>query len=121
VRDRKRWIAVAVGAVAMVVLFVLLRPGGSSKGDKAETVIEVSVAGGTVHGPQRTTVDKDSPVRIIVTSDVADEVHVHGYDLKADVGPGLPGTVQFTATIPGTFEVELEGLGQLLFELEVKP
>ena len=119
--DRKRWIVVAVGAVALIGLFVLLRPGGSSKRDKTEIVLEVTYADGSLHHPTQTTVNKDSPVRIVVTSDVADEVHVHGYDLKADVGPGLPGTVQFQATIPGTFEVELEGLGLLLFELEVKP
>jgi hypothetical protein len=59
-------------------------------------------------------------VTIRVTSDVADEVHVHGYDLMTDVDPGTPATVTFDATIPGVFEVELEKLGQQLLTLQVQ-
>jgi len=54
-----------------------------------------------------------------VTADVVDEVHVHGYDLFADVAPGAPATINFVADIPGVWEVELEGAGALLVELEV--
>ncbi|HWD06337.1 MAG TPA: hypothetical protein VG674_28240 [Amycolatopsis sp.] len=44
-----------------------------------------------------------------VNSDVADEVHVHGYNLMKDVKPGQPVTFDFDATVPGQFEAELEG------------
>ena len=60
-------------------------------------------------------------VVITVTSDVADEVHVHGYDLMADVAPGAPATIRFTADAPGRFEIELENTGVQIAELEVRP
>ncbi len=58
-------------------------------------------------------------VEIIVTSDVSEEVHLHGYDIVADLEPGVAKTLRFTADIPGIFEVEMENSGTLIFELEV--
>jgi hypothetical protein len=54
-----------------------------------------------------------------VDADVADEVHVHGYDLVADVAPGSPAELTFLADIPGVFEVELESSHVELLRLEV--
>ena len=59
-------------------------------------------------------------VVIKVTSDIADEIHLHGYDKKADAAPGTVATITFKADKPGIFEVELEKKGLKLFELEVK-
>ncbi|HVE64576.1 MAG TPA: hypothetical protein VNB94_12345 [Mycobacteriales bacterium] len=59
-------------------------------------------------------------VRLVVSADVADEVHVHGYDIRADVVPGTPTEVVVELTIPGVFAVELEGAGLDLVELEVR-
>jgi len=67
----------------------------------------------------RIAVPLGAPVRVEVILETADEVHVHGYDLAADVVPPNGATLEFTASIPGIFEVELEGAGTLLFELEV--
>jgi heme/copper-type cytochrome/quinol oxidase subunit 2 len=58
-------------------------------------------------------------VEIIVTSDVAEEVHLHGYDIVADLEPSVATTLRFTADIPGIFELEMENSGTLIFELEV--
>ena len=83
-------------------------------------VIEVSVAGGSVTGPgSRVQAVLGEDLVIRVTSDVADEVHVHGYDERAEVPAGGTVEIPFTADIPGGFEVELEGTGQLLFQLRV--
>jgi hypothetical protein len=60
-------------------------------------------------------------VLIQVASDVADEVHLHGYDLKVEVASGSSAEIEFVADIPGVFEVELEEAGLLLFELAVSP
>lgn len=89
--------------------------------DTTATVVEVTVEGGevTTAGP-RVVVDLGSAVRLVVTADVSDEVHVHGYDRSAAVTPGSPAVVEFTATIPGIFEVELEEAGLPLVELEVR-
>jgi len=71
--------------------------------------IRVVVKGGKpVGGIQRATVKKGQTVAIVVHSDVADEVHVHGYDLHKDVPAGGTVRIVFTATIVGEFEAELE-------------
>ncbi|MEX2211008.1 MAG: hypothetical protein WD689_04515 [Gaiellaceae bacterium] len=72
-------------------------------------------------GIQRLTVERRERVRIVVRSDVADHVHVHGYDLMRDVAPGRQATIGFRATIVGRFEIELEDSGVLIAELEVRP
>ena len=56
-------------------------------------------------------------VRILVTTDVPDEVHVHGYDLRARTTSGCPVAIDLTTSIPGTVEVELENAHLELFEL----
>ena len=56
-----------------------------------------------------------------VEADVADEVHVHGYDLHFDVVPGAVTRVEFTAESTGIFEVELEGLALHIVDIEVTP
>jgi hypothetical protein len=81
----------------------------------------VIVGGEPQGGIQRDSVARGKEVVITVTSDVADEVHVHGYDLMADVAPGAPATIRFTADAPGRFEIELENTGVQIAELEVRP
>lgn len=61
----------------------------------------------------------DDIVEITVHSDVAEQVHVHGYDLLLPLQAGQANTLRFTADIPGIFEVELEKSGVKLIELEV--
>ncbi len=77
------------------------------------------VDGEPVGGHQRVEVDLNSEVAISVTSDHAEEVHVHGYDILHAVSPGQPLHFSFAANIPGVFEVELEGSGRLLLQLTV--
>jgi hypothetical protein len=86
----------------------------------AGTVIEVTVTGNDVQGGGRKQVEKDEPITIRVTSDTADELHVHGYDLKANLAAGVPGEITFTPNAAGVFEIELEHHGLHLLELEVR-
>ncbi len=82
--------------------------------------IAITVAGGKVTGTSgREQVALGESVVIRVTSDIAEEVHVHGYDLMADVPAGGTVDIPLTASIPGGFEVELEGSGKTLFQLRV--
>ncbi len=60
-------------------------------------------------------------VRLVITSDEVDEVHVHGVDEYVALAPGPAVTHDFTASIPGIFEVELHEAGDLLFTLQVEP
>lgn len=83
--------------------------------------IDVTVSGGKVSTPKSLVdVPVGSPVDLVVTSDVADEVHVHGYNEMVDVTPGTPAHVGFTASIPGVFEVELESAKLRLLQLRVQ-
>jgi hypothetical protein len=84
--------------------------------------LDVTVRGGApVGGIARATVDQGDSVLIVVRSDVADEVHVHGYDLTADVSPGTPAQITFDASLAGGFEIELEEAGLEIAELRVEP
>lgn len=82
--------------------------------------VVVTVSDGEVSGPGRVTAPLGSQIRLTVTSDEADEVHFHGYDVFADVAPGAPAMMLLVADIPGVFEVELEGRGLELVIVEVK-
>ncbi len=81
--------------------------------------LTITVRGTQVSGGGRKTVAKGATVRLRVIADVPDEVHLHGYDLSVNVAPGKPGTLTFTADVPGIFDVELEGRGQKLLDLVV--
>ena len=84
------------------------------------TTIEVGYTGGSITGGGKRSASLGKPVVIKVTSDVADEIHLHGYDKTANVAPGAPATISIVADKPGIFEVELHKKGLKLFELEVK-
>ena len=72
-------------------------------------------------GVQELTFTQGDDIRFIVKSDVADEVHFHGYDVGMDVEAG--GQVEFNvpATITGVFEVELEHTVVPIAEITVDP
>jgi hypothetical protein len=65
--------------------------------------------------------EEGDTVRFRVRSDVADHVHVHGYDLMKDVEPGRTITFSFPASITGIFEIELEDRGEQIAQLRVDP
>ena len=77
--------------------------------------------GRPVGGIRRVTVGKGRRVVLIVSSDVADHVHLHGYDVMRDVAPGSPARLAFRATIVGTVEVELEDSALLLARITTQP
>lgn len=89
-------------------------------GETADVNIDVTIAGGKV-SPSTQTVKANAgqTVKITVTSDVEDQLHVHGYDKEVDLMPGKPGSVTFTADIKGTFEIETHESGKLLAKLVV--
>jgi FtsP/CotA-like multicopper oxidase with cupredoxin domain len=81
-------------------------------------VVNGGPAGGTI---VRETVDKGDRVVVIVTSDVSDHVHVHGYDVVRDVTPGKRARIAFRARLPGRFVIELEDRHAQIAELTVNP
>ncbi len=55
-----------------------------------------------------------------VTSDVDDEVHVHGFDVEKPLDAGQTTTIELTADQQGVFEVETHESELLLVQLEVR-
>lgn len=93
--------------------------GGTSSSPAA--AVSVTVAGGRVVGGVKTLdVAQGDRVQVTVTSDVADEIHVHGVDLHRDIAAGGTQTIDFTANLPGSYEIELESLGLTLVRYNVR-
>jgi hypothetical protein len=113
----------------VIVLFIVLSGGGddssttTSGGTTAdsETPHIVVKDGKPVGGVQQLTFTQGDDIRFVVDSDVADEVHFHGYDVGKDVEAG--GSVEFDvpATDAGVFEVELESRVEQIAEITVNP
>jgi plastocyanin len=95
----------------------------SGSGSPSADVVEVSVAvkdGKVSPKTHRVQVAKGATVRLIVTSDVDDEVHVHGFDIEKELSAGQPTTIDLTADQTGLFEVETHESELQLLQLEVK-
>jgi heme/copper-type cytochrome/quinol oxidase subunit 2 len=132
----RRMALVAAAAVIAVVLFIVLKPNDTSK-KQSSTPTTATTANGKpaspavpnvvvknakpVGGIKDLTFNKGDDIKFKITSDVADEIHVHGYDLMKDVAPGHPVTFSFPGKIDGEFVVELEGRKQQIASLRVNP
>ena len=77
--------------------------------------------GEPVGGVKEIDAEKGDTVRIAVTSDIAEELHLHGYDISREVAAGGTGRLNFKAKIEGVFELELEQSGVPVAELTVSP
>jgi hypothetical protein len=137
-----------IGAAALAVavaLFLVLRPDDADEepltmtAGTTDTTTTVSVPppppgppppanvritirnGLPVGGVRRVTVSQGRRVVLNVMSDAADHVHLHGYDLMRDVGPGRPARLAFRATIVGTVEAELEDRGVQIASITATP
>jgi len=64
-------------------------------------------------------VGKGSTVLVEVSTDVADEIHLHGYERVAPTDPGDLAVLEFTADRSGVYTAELERSGVRLLELTV--
>ena len=90
-------------------------------------ISRIRVRGGTVvGGVQRVEATKGDTVRIVVNSDTPDEIHLHGYDIYENSGPGQPARFVFRADVEGIFEIESHvaedaGKDPLLARLVVEP
>lgn len=99
-------------------------PSGSPSATEEErdqvVEVRVSVADGKVKpATRRVEVERDSQVRLLITSDVDDDVHVHGYDIEATLEAGRTTTVELVADQQGVFEVETHDGGLTLLQLQV--
>ena len=139
---------IGVGAVAVIVVLFIVLSGGDDNNDSStntststqtttspsgatgatsetpaapKTKTIVVVDGKPQGGVQDLEFNNGDRVRFKVRSDVADEIHVHGYDLMKDVEAGSSVSFSFPADIEGVFEIELEGRKEQIAELRVNP
>jgi FtsP/CotA-like multicopper oxidase with cupredoxin domain len=156
----KRFVAVAVAVVAIIVAFTVLQPSdeqaadrGDQAGQTGETTQETDdgeAVGGSqpllggarnepgaepepepvalefadgevVGGVETIEVTSGEEVTITVTSDVQEELHIHGVDLYEDLPPGEEVEVTFTPEAEGVFELELHDSATQIASMEVSP
>src|ERR1044072_7993392 len=145
--QRLRLILVLGGTlVLVVVLFLVFRPDNDSESTAATTSTptrsvsspsstrpmastpapepagptRIEITGrhaAPVGGIVRAKVDEGDLVVIVVDADVSDEIHLHGYDLSADVAPGDPARLAFRVKIRRRFEADLEDRSRQTLEL----
>jgi hypothetical protein len=77
--------------------------------------------GEKVEGLDTLSVRAGETVRFEVETDVAAEVHVHGYDLTFQTAPDEELLVEFVADVTGIFEVEIHGTDLHILDIEVTP
>jgi heme/copper-type cytochrome/quinol oxidase subunit 2 len=114
----------ALLVAALVLAFVIAKGSGNDNNNTSTTStgapVVIHVVGGKPQGGvQKITVKKNDPVRFKVVSDVADEIHVHGYNFHKDVEKGGSVSFNFPAKIDGIFVVELESRGEQIASLQV--
>jgi heme/copper-type cytochrome/quinol oxidase subunit 2 len=101
----------AVILIALVVLFLLLRPGSPTpessdlEEETQEEVVAVAINEGIMSPPQ-VTVYEGNQVNLQITSHRPIEFHIHGYDLTEEVEPGETADLSFEATDTGRFAIE---------------
>jgi FtsP/CotA-like multicopper oxidase with cupredoxin domain len=134
-----------IAAVIAVVAVILLAGGGDETDNAADsartpaaTATPTTAEGDATATPTPTATPKPPPllqagkvktltynqgdtVRFRVRNDEAEEVHIHGYDIKKELEPGETATVSFKASITGIFEIEFENSATQIAELKVEP
>ena len=124
----------AVAALALAVVLPLAgcagkapsasgtSPSGTAAGSStAAKKIVVTITHGKASGDTgRIPVTVNSHVTIQVTSDTADEVHLHGYDIEKELVPGKATTLSFVADQTGIFELELHKANVVILHLQVQ-
>jgi FtsP/CotA-like multicopper oxidase with cupredoxin domain len=138
-----RAVFAALSLAILVAAFLLLRPSDDEPSRPAAQTTSTptptaSATSGATETPTPTpTVDpgplltagkvaklrvkKGDTVRFRIRSATAEEVHVHGYDIKKDVAAGKVARMSFKATIDGIFVIEFEHAGTQIASLRVDP
>ena len=90
-------------------------------------VTRIEIRGGEVAGGAADiTVTKGDVVRIVVSADAPDDIHLHGYDIEKKAAAGQPARFRFKADVEGIFEIESHvaedaGKDPLIGKLTVEP
>jgi hypothetical protein len=115
-----------ITAIALVVIAIPVA-GTTASAEISEpaivkpVVISINAVNGRpVGGIKRPTVKKGQTVRIVVRTNVGNQVHLHGYNIGKPVKKGVATVIHFVARVQGRFELELHPMDALLAQLTVK-
>lgn len=89
----------------------------------ADEVLELSVEvrdGKVIPAPRRIKVKLGEPIRLSVTTDVDDELHVHGVEIEEPLEAGRTTTVEFRQEQPGQYAAETHEGGLELLQMAVR-
>jgi hypothetical protein len=124
--SRNARIGVLVGAtvviVAALIIVIASSGGGNNAPDTVTAAITVDKTGHPDGGLKHLTVKRGGTVDLTVTPAIADEVHIHGYNLEKGTEAGKPVAFHFKANMDGVFEIEVhKPTANQIAELEVQP
>ena len=86
----------------------------------ADVTVAVTIAAGRVTpNAANVRLRRGQSVAVTALSDVAESVHIHGYDKTLTLTPGKPTTVRFIPDQSGVFEIETYETGKLVAKLIV--
>jgi heme/copper-type cytochrome/quinol oxidase subunit 2 len=113
-----------VPVVAVALACGLVGCGGSSNKPAAGNLtVAVTIAKGQVTPVNATLQARvNQPITFRVSSDVADELHVHSvpdHEFKIAAAPNQ--TFQFSLNVPGNVDVELHHLDRTVATIQVRP
>lgn len=92
---------------------------GCSSPTADPVTVELNIPAGGFAEPIQQQVDLGAEVTLRITSEVGDEVHVHGYELHIEVPPGEVAEEVFDANMAGTYEIESHDANQVYMLLTV--
>jgi heme/copper-type cytochrome/quinol oxidase subunit 2 len=129
---KNKYLIAGLAIVVLLALFFILKPEskpGSSNQQQTQVEQQVSkknfileIRGGKlVNDSDSLRVNQGDNVAIKVTSDKADELHLHGYDKEVELEAGVPVELSFKADKSGRFVIELHKSDTEIAALEVQP
>jgi hypothetical protein len=98
-------------------------PSGSQQPPAGAATFDVTIANGQVTPTNATWQAKvGQPISVRVTSDAADELHVHSSpDHEFEVAAAPNQVFTFTVDVPGSVDIELHKLDKTIATLQVQP
>jgi len=117
-RNRVLILAVIVIAFFAIGGYLILRSTG---GGGQEVALHLTVRGSQIT-PANPSVKQGDHVTMTITADRKEEIHLHGYDIPFQVpSAGASVAHAFTASISGSFLMEIEDTGTPLTQFTVRP
>lgn len=119
---KNKTLLIGVALVVLIVLFIALRPSDKADAPAATREFNLQIVGGELTPRlEKLTAYEGQNLVFKVTSDTADELHIHGYDQSLELQPNEAAELEFKADKTGRFEVELHKADLQLTALEVQP